>query len=174
MNSAKSGYTNQYFYDEADNLSEILYPDGYTVLYEYDKNDNITKLTDRDGRATTYEYDPLNRLIHVIRADFYGYNAESYNPNTGLEFLRARYYNANPGRFFQEDTYLGDITDPLTLNRYAYVKNSPLNYVDPSGHRTYWDCGYPHGDPYPGGHAPPDGRKDLLCDRAPSFYDPRS
>ena len=134
-----SGKVVEYFYDEADNLSEILYPDGYTVLYEYDKNDNITKLTDRDGWATTYEYDPLNRLIHVIRADFYGYNAESYNPNTGLEFLRARYYNANQGRFFQEDTYLGDITDPLTLNRYAYVKNSPLNYVDPSGHRTYWD-----------------------------------
>ncbi|MEW4415255.1 RHS repeat-associated core domain-containing protein [Clostridium sp. AN503] len=134
-----SGKAVEYFYDEADNLSEILYPDGYTVLYEYDKNDNITKLTDRDGWATTYEYDPLNRLIHVIRADFYGYNVESYNPNTGLEFLRARYYNANPGRFFQEDTYLGDITDPLTLNRYAYVKNSPLNYVDPSGHRTYWD-----------------------------------
>lgn len=29
-----------------------------------------------------------------------------------------------------------DTTDPLTLNRYAYVKNSPLNYIDPSGHRT--------------------------------------
>ena len=67
--------------------------------------------------------------------DFYGYNAESYNPNTGLEYLRARYYNADKGRFFQEDTYLGDITDPLTLNRYAYTKNSPLNYVDPSGHK---------------------------------------
>ncbi len=34
-----------------------------------------------------------------------------------------------------EDTYLGDITDPLTLNRYNYVKSSPLNYTDPSGHR---------------------------------------
>lgn len=44
-----SGKAVEYFYDEADNLSEILYPDGYTVLYEYDKNDNIIKLTDRDG-----------------------------------------------------------------------------------------------------------------------------
>ena len=67
--------------------------------------------------------------------DFYGCRAESYNPNTGLEYLRARYYNADKGRFFQKDTYLGDITDPLTLNRYAYVKNSPLNYADPSGHK---------------------------------------
>ena len=27
--------------------------------------------------------------------------------------------------------------DPLTLNRYNYVKSSPLNYIDPSGHRSY-------------------------------------
>ena len=59
--------------------------------------------------------------------------------NTGLEYLRARYYNASKGRFFQEDTYLGNLTDPLTLNRYAYVKNSPLNYIDPSGH---WGSSY--------------------------------
>lgn len=32
--------------------------------------------------------------------DFYGYNAESYTPNTELEYLRARYYNAEKGRFF--------------------------------------------------------------------------
>lgn len=44
-------------------------------------------------------------------------------------------FGGGEGRFFQEDTYLGDIADPLTLNRYAYTKNSPLNYVDPSGHK---------------------------------------
>ncbi|MEE1495863.1 MAG: RHS repeat-associated core domain-containing protein [Clostridium sp.] len=83
-----------------------------------------------------YQYDPYGRmeLGGEGHTDFYGYRAESYNPNTGLEYLRARYYNADKGRFFQEDTYLGDITEPLTLNRYAYVKNSPLNYADPSGH----------------------------------------
>ena len=83
-----------------------------------------------------YQYDPYGQVTlgSTKHTDFYGYNAESYNPNTGLEYLRARYYNAEEGRFFHEDTYLGDITDPLTLNRYAYVKNSPLNYVDPSGH----------------------------------------
>ena len=83
-----------------------------------------------------YQYDPYGRmeLGGEGHTDFYGYRAESYNPNTGLEYLRARYYNADKGRFFQEDTYLGDITEPLTLNRYAYVKNSSMNYADPSGH----------------------------------------
>ncbi|MFR9149131.1 MAG: RHS repeat-associated core domain-containing protein [Hungatella sp.] len=88
--------------------------------------------------TSVYQYDPYGKVTlgSTEHTDFYGYNAESYNPNTGLEYLRARYYNADRGRFFQEDTYLGDITDPLTLNRYAYTKNSPLNYVDPSGHKT--------------------------------------
>uniref|UniRef100_UPI0026EDE47E EndoU domain-containing protein n=2 Tax=Enterocloster clostridioformis TaxID=1531 RepID=UPI0026EDE47E len=48
-------------------------------------------------------------------------------------YLRARYYSVKTAGFISEDSYLGDITDPLTLNRYNYVKSSPLNYIDPSG-----------------------------------------
>lgn len=83
-----------------------------------------------------YQYDPYGQVTlgRMEYTDFYGYNAESYNPNTGLEYLWARYYNAKQGRFFQKDTYLGETIDLLSLNRYAYVKNSPLNYTDPSGH----------------------------------------
>ncbi|WP_254659952.1 polymorphic toxin-type HINT domain-containing protein, partial [Paenibacillus sp. KS1] len=36
--------------------------------------------------------------------------------------------------FINEDTYEGDINDPLSLNLYTYVSNNPLKYVDPSGH----------------------------------------
>lgn len=64
----------------------------------------------------------------------YGYNGESYNPNLDGLYLRARYYSVSTGNFFTEDSYLGDISNPLTLNRYNYVKSSPLNYIDPSGH----------------------------------------
>ncbi|MDR5002780.1 hypothetical protein [Brevibacillus parabrevis] len=33
-----------------------------------------------------------------------------------------------------EDTYKGQVDNPLTLNRYTYVSNAPLKFVDPSGH----------------------------------------
>ncbi len=33
-----------------------------------------------------------------------------------------------------EDSYLGDIRNPLTLNRYSYYIENPLFYIDPSGH----------------------------------------
>ena len=45
----------------------------------------------------------------------------------------ARYYAAEIGRFVQPDSMLPDIYDPQQLNRYAYVRNNPLKYVDPSG-----------------------------------------
>ena len=51
-----------------------------------------------------------------------------------MQYLRARYYSPSTANFLTEDSYLGDISDPLTLNRYNYVKGSPLNYIDPSGH----------------------------------------
>ena len=107
--------------------------------YLYDGRGSVTANTWYNGMVTAaYQYDPYGQMEHgsTKHTDFYGYNGESYNPNTGLVYLRARYYNAGQGRFFQEDTYAGTAADPLTQNRYAYVKNSPLNYIDPSGHKN--------------------------------------
>jgi RHS repeat-associated protein len=52
----------------------------------------------------------------------------------GLYFYNARYYDAALGRFVQADTVVPGPTDPQAFNRYSYVRNNPLKYVDPSGH----------------------------------------
>ncbi|MDL2302252.1 hypothetical protein LJC58_07850, partial [Lachnospiraceae bacterium OttesenSCG-928-D06] len=64
----------------------------------------------------------------------YTYNGESYNPNIESQYLRTRYYYVVTGSFLTEDSYLGEIKEPLTLKRYAYCVASPLNYWDPSGY----------------------------------------
>jgi uncharacterized protein RhaS with RHS repeats len=46
----------------------------------------------------------------------------------------ARYYDPLVGRFISADTYLGDIGNPQSLNRYAYCEGDPVNHVDPTGH----------------------------------------
>ncbi len=38
--------------------------------------------------------------------------------------------------FLTEDSYLGNQTEPLTLNRYNYCVSSYLNYTDPSGNKA--------------------------------------
>ncbi|SHL04248.1 RHS repeat-associated core domain-containing protein [Desulforamulus aeronauticus] len=62
------------------------------------------------------------------------YAGEYYDDESGLYYLRSRYYDPTIGRFISRDSYEGDITNPLSLNLYTYVENDPLSYVDPSGH----------------------------------------
>ena len=50
-----------------------------------------------------------------------------------MQYFGARYYNPTIGRFTQIDPLEGNIFDPQSLNRYAYSRNNPLRYVDPTG-----------------------------------------
>jgi RHS repeat-associated protein len=46
----------------------------------------------------------------------------------------ARFYDAALGRFLSPDSIVTQPGDPQSLNRYAYVRNNPLRYIDPTGH----------------------------------------
>ena len=53
----------------------------------------------------------------------------------GSDEAMHRRYNRWHSRFDQPDPYGGsyDLTDPQSFNRYSYVQNDPVNFVDPSG-----------------------------------------
>jgi hypothetical protein len=55
-------------------------------------------------------------------------------------FYHARYYAPYLNRWIQPDTIVPNPADPQDFNRYAYARNSPFVYVDPSGH-WYYDPG---------------------------------
>ena len=59
----------------------------------------------------------------------------TYDAETGLNHAEARQYAAWMGRWTAPDPYNGsyDLANPQSLNRYAYVNNNPLGFVDPSG-----------------------------------------
>jgi RHS repeat-associated protein len=63
----------------------------------------------------------------------YKYTGKELDDETGLYYYGARYYNPNIGRFLQADALSGTLQDPLSLNKYAYVNNNPLKYIDPTG-----------------------------------------
>jgi RHS repeat-associated protein len=56
-------------------------------------------------------------------------------PGFDLDYMHARYYDANAGRFLAVDpTWVSaDKGDPQSWNRYAYVGNDPVNKIDPDG-----------------------------------------
>jgi len=52
---------------------------------------------------------------------------------TGLKDFGARYYNPTTKRWNTADSLTAHIYDPQSLNKYAYVRNDPVNLVDPDG-----------------------------------------
>ena len=83
-----------------------------------------------------YDYDifgnptlTVENYLNSIR-----YAGEFYDAETGLYYLRARYYDPYIGRFISEDSYWGEDNNPLSLNLYTYAHNDPLKYIDPTGH----------------------------------------
>ncbi|MBO8157601.1 MAG: RHS repeat-associated core domain-containing protein [Bacillaceae bacterium] len=63
-----------------------------------------------------------------------GYTGQRYDAKSSFIDMNARWYDPSVGRFLTPDTYRGELTNPLTQNRYAYVLNNPVNMWDPTGH----------------------------------------
>ena len=67
------------------------------------------------------------------------YSGESHSASTGLDYLRARWYDRSLGRFGQLDDYAGDLQSPLSLHRYMYAQGNPVQNVDPTGRDSLVD-----------------------------------
>jgi RHS repeat-associated protein len=69
----------------------------------------------------------------------YQFTGQQSMASIGLYFYNARWYDSALGRFVQADSIIPNPGDPVAWDRYSYVRNSPLRYVDPTGHRTCTD-----------------------------------
>ncbi len=106
------------------------------MYYYYDGLGSTRALTDSaEGVTDTYVYEAFGDLLHRtgITENSYLFTGEQYDPNAGFYYLRARYYNAENGRFLTSDPWQGNIYDPLTIHKYLYTANNPVIFIDPSG-----------------------------------------
>jgi RHS repeat-associated protein len=67
----------------------------------------------------------------------YTFTGQKLDESTELMYYGARYYDPALGRFVQADTIVPEPGNPQALNRYSYVLNNPLRYIDPTGHGHY-------------------------------------
>lgn len=140
----KYGYQN--IVDRCTNLSNS----GSVIVinrYFFHKNHlgSITGLTDNDGTTVAeYQYDAFGNAYQRTGSGtfekmdsttpmLYGnnrlYTGREYDSEISLHYLRARYYDANIGRFVSRDP----IGQNDQINLYRYVGNNPIGFVDLSG-----------------------------------------
>jgi len=66
-------------------------------------------------------------------AQIHRQSGKERDSESGLDNFGARYNSSQYGRFMTPDVMGGHQEDPQTLNKYAYVRNNPLNLTDPTG-----------------------------------------
>jgi RHS repeat-associated protein len=66
-------------------------------------------------------------------ANHFTFTGHEIDRETGLFYARARFYDADIGRFLSQDAYLGNLDAPPSLHRYRYVSNRPTAMIDPTG-----------------------------------------
>ncbi|MBJ6363973.1 RHS repeat-associated core domain-containing protein, partial [Paenibacillus sp. GCM10012307] len=154
----EAGVTTRYYYDGADIIAEGIVSNGVVThkasylrgnglvarvdasgsraYYSHNGHGDVTQLTDQAGNVlNSYTYDMWGNPITASETvpNLFRYSGEYWDETTGLQYLRARWYDPSVGRFMNEDTYEGDNKNPLTLNLYTYVHNNPLTNIDPTG-----------------------------------------
>ena len=105
-------------------------------FYGYDGGGNVRSLTNTAGAITDeYEYDAFGNSFTKVGTtpNNYLYRGEQYDPDLGLYYLRARYYNPATGRFLSRDPLDGYINVPASLHKYLYADGDPVNGFDPTG-----------------------------------------
>ena len=107
----------------------------------YDGHGSTRQLANIDGGVSVnYAYDAYGKMLggdpnvtdRKSVTDLL-YAGEQFDAGLQMEYLRARYYDQNTGRFGQLDPFDGNSDDPQSLHKYAYAHCDPVNGIDPSG-----------------------------------------
>jgi RHS repeat-associated protein len=125
------GTTLRYVHGSA--VDESLASDDGSALSHFhaDALGSVTRTTDAAGAVLlTRRYDAWGQVETGATTSGYAFTGRDWDSEINLHYYRARYYDPRIGRFVSEDPmqFDGDSTD-----FYAYAKNNPVRWRDPSG-----------------------------------------
>jgi RHS repeat-associated protein len=109
---------------------------GQTSYYLVDGLGSTRLLTDAQGQVlNAYGYEAFGETVSQsgTASNKYQYAGEQFDAALGDYYLRQRFYDTSSGRFGRMDTWEGDSSNPLTLNKYIYANSNPAMGIDPTG-----------------------------------------
>ena len=133
LQETTSGVTIDYVYG-IDLLSDVN--TGNSSYYLADGLGSTRMLTDETGTVVgSYSFDAFGSVREYTGATTTDYNfaGEKMDADSGLQYLRARYYDPEDGRFISIDPIPHSVIDTQKSHSYVYVENNPIGKVDPLG-----------------------------------------
>jgi len=129
-------------------------------FYQHDRLGNVRQIikpgVTQGNLANHYTYDPFGQLFATEFAETvsnsFRFTGQYYDSEIDQYYLRARQYDPHLYRFTGRDLIDGKFEEPLTLHKYLYCLNDPVNKIDPTGkwlvetHREFGDLGWGHDD----------------------------
>ncbi|MEZ5552746.1 MAG: FG-GAP-like repeat-containing protein [Pseudomonadales bacterium] len=109
---------------------------GIAAYFHPDALGSARLLTNASGAVTdSYDYDAYGTDAGstVTTTNEFRFAGQRLDPDTGLYYMRERYYDPEVARFISRDPAQGDPFMPMTLHPYQYAFNNPVNAIDPTG-----------------------------------------
>ena len=134
--------TREYIYSGSRLLAKI--EAGATRYYFHDHLSARVTSDTTGGNLTHSGHFPFGEnwyntdATHKLK--FTSYDRDTASGESGNDYALFRSHVSRLGRFSSPDPLAGDIADPHTLNRYLYVRDDPVNFVDPLGLRLLTEC----------------------------------
>ena len=143
----ENGSNSLHFFYDAQNKPAIVQYNGVNYAYLYNLQGDVIALVNSAGaKVVEYTYDAWGKLTSKIGSmasslgtlSPFRYRGYVYDEETGLYYLRSRYYNSDKGRFLNADSV---IMKPLQLhetNLFVYCTNRVISKADTAGTDAYW------------------------------------
>ena len=130
-----------FFYDAQSRPAKVSY-NGTIYTYVHNLQGDVVGLLDNSGTLVVeYKYDAWGKAISTTgslaatlgKRNPFRYRGYIYDEETGLYYLRSRYYNAVSQRFLSPDNFIAEGQALLCHNPYCYCANAPIAAFDPNG-----------------------------------------
>jgi RHS repeat-associated protein len=117
------------------------------VTYFYtDQHGTVLATTDGAGNILSQgEHRPYGEHAMGSAEAGPGFTGHVEEPDSGLVYMQARYYDPTVGRFLSQDPAGVDPVTIGTFNRYRYAGNNPVNVIDPDGRQDCRSCEMSYG-----------------------------